>query len=188
MHALVLLLALAAGGADVYRWIDADGQVHLSDRPVPGAQRIEVAVPRPATSPPDMGQSQGTFGAAADEPAAPVRYQGLTIASPRQDEVLWNIEGQLNVEAAVQPVLLPGHALRFYLDGRMTEAPPGITAIQVPEVYRGEHTLRVEVLNEAGQRLAESPTVRFFVRQTSLENPANNPAANPVPLPALPRP
>lgn len=184
MHALFLLLALATGGADVYRWIDADGQVHLSDRPVPGAERVEVAVPRPATAPQDAGPSQGTFSAAADQPEAAVRYQGLTITSPRQDEVLWNIEGQLNAEAAVQPALLPGHALRFYLDGRMTEAQPGVTGIQLPEVYRGEHTLRVEVVNEAGQSLVESPTVRFFVRQTSLENPV----VNPVPLPAPRRP
>ena len=41
---LGLFAALAAGvathAAVVYKWVDADGVVHLSDQPVPGAERI----------------------------------------------------------------------------------------------------------------------------------------------------
>jgi hypothetical protein len=38
-----LLAALAAQAAVVYRWVDADGVVHYSDQPVPGAQKIITA-------------------------------------------------------------------------------------------------------------------------------------------------
>lgn len=40
----VLPGAIHAGG--VYRWADANGSVHYSDQPAPGAQTIRIAVPR----------------------------------------------------------------------------------------------------------------------------------------------
>lgn len=114
----------------------------------------------------------------ADEPPAPAdRYQSLTITSPAQEQVLWNIEGQLDVAAAVQPPLQPGHALQFTLDGRTVLADPGTTRVQFPEVFRGEHSLQVAVVDAQGVTLVASPTTRFFVRQTALPNPV--PAARP---------
>ncbi|MGH8496057.1 MAG: DUF4124 domain-containing protein [Gammaproteobacteria bacterium] len=40
---LILLSAAATiAAADVYRWVDADGQVHYSDRPARNAERLDV--------------------------------------------------------------------------------------------------------------------------------------------------
>src|SRR5687767_6430122 len=39
---LVLLGASALAQADVYRWVDARGEVHYSDRWVPGSELIKV--------------------------------------------------------------------------------------------------------------------------------------------------
>lgn len=51
--ALVVSLALAlaplTAQADVYRWVDATGEEHYSDRPVEGAELIRMTTPRPAT-------------------------------------------------------------------------------------------------------------------------------------------
>lgn len=55
-----LLLALAAQPAladKVYRWVDAHGQVHYSDKPAPNAQEIEIQPPettgaQPESAPP----------------------------------------------------------------------------------------------------------------------------------------
>lgn len=180
MHTLLLLAVLALGGAEVYRWVDADGVVHYSDRPYPGAERIIIeAVPTSG----NLGVPSRTGG---DEPGAPeaagTGYE-LSIQSPTQDEVLWNIEGQLEVAAAVEPSLRPGHQLQVILDGRpVTILPPGITRTRLSEVFRGTHTVAVEVLDEAGTSLGRSPAVPFVVRQTSVQNPVN-----PVPPPA-PRP
>ena len=72
----------------------------------------------------------------------------------------------------VTPALQPGDGLRLYLDGKQQELPAGSTETQLQEVYRGVHTLKAEVANEAGTVLIESPTVSFMVRQTSILNPA----------------
>ncbi len=173
MQALFAFLALALGGADVYRWFDADGQAHYSDRPYPGAERVTITVSPPASSAGANGADQTDSNQATeDEEAAPVlRYKSLTITSPAEEQVLWNIDAQLEVVAAVQPALQPDHVMRFYLDGRMVPAGPGATQAKFPEVFRGEHSLRVEVVDSKGETLVSSPTTTFFVRQAAVRAP-----------------
>ena len=174
MHALFAFLALVLGSANVYRWVDADGQAHYTDRPQPGAEQITITVSPPASSPANGAAPDASTQATDNAKPAPVpRYESLTITSPAGDQVLWNIEGQVEVEAAVTPELQPGHVLRFYLDGRMALAEPGASRTLFSEVFRGEHSLRVEVADEAGRTLVSSPTSQFFVRQTAV------PRANP---------
>ncbi len=175
MQRLLLLLALAPvvlpAAVDVYRWTDANGTTHYSDRPQPGAERVTVQVQPPASG---SGRDVAPAADPANEdqrPEAVARYQSLTITSPAQEETLWNIEGQLDVAAAVQPALQPGHALRFSLDGRTATAPPGSNQTRFPEVFRGEHSLQVAVVDAEGRVLISSPPIRFFVRQTALPNP-----------------
>jgi hypothetical protein len=178
MHTLLLLAVLALGGAEVYRWVDADGVVHYSDRPHPGAERVIIQAA------PTSGNLAVPSRSSRREPenpeAAGTGYE-LSIQSPTQDEVLWNIEGQLEVAAAVEPSLRPGHQLQVILDGRpVTTLPPGITRTRLSEVYRGTHTVAVEVLDESGNSLVRSPAVPFVVRQTSIQNPVN-PITPPTP-------
>lgn len=67
--AIVVCLGLVAGAAahaDVYRWVDARGEVHYSDRWVPGSERIKV----------DRGRASG------ERPAADAAPRGAGDQSP----------------------------------------------------------------------------------------------------------
>jgi len=189
MQALFVFLALALGSADVYRWVDANGQAHYSDRPERGAERITITVTAPASNPVRSGSSNNDAQAQDEEsPPLVTGYQSLTITRPTQEQVLWNIEGQLDVAAQAQPGLQPGHALRFYLDGRIMLAAPGATTTRFQEVFRGEHTLRVDAVDAAGREMISSPTIRFYVRQTAIQQPAPRPPPVPTPQPRRPGP
>lgn len=172
MRLLILLtvfVAATVAATEVYRWVDADGQVHYSDQWQPGAERVRItttpglSAPRPAEP---TGDEQTPTPVTTGSP-----YRLLDIASPAQEEVLWNIEGQLRVSLQLQPALQPGHELRLYLDGQQQDIPPGSTSVQLSEVFRGVHTLRAEVVDEQGTVLIASPTRTFVVRQTSIANP-----------------
>lgn len=167
-----LLVAMSAGATDVYRWVDTNGQAHYSDQWQPGAEKIRITTSSAA----DAGaiEPKANAGNAGDTNPTGIpgrRYESLEIARPAQEEVLWNIEGQLPVSVRVTPALQPGDGLRLYLDGKQQELPAGSTETQLQEVYRGVHTLKAEVANQAGTVLIESPTVSFMVRQTSILNP-----------------
>lgn len=164
MQVLCAFFFLAMGTVDVYRWVDADGQTHFSDRAQPGAEVLAI----PTGSPESSGQSVVQTAGESQAPEPAFNYQSLTITSPTSEEVLWNIEGQLEVAAATQPELQPGHTLQFYLDGLKLTADQGSSQASYREVYRGRHTLRAEVLDQSGTVVAQSSLTTFFVNQTAL--------------------
>ena len=174
MRALVLGLALViagfsaiAAGTELYRWVDEDGVVHYSDRPREGADRVTIQPPQTFTPPP--------IPAAASTPAegegeASI-YEELSIASPEEEETLWNIEQQMRVTLSVKPAVQQGHRFALFLDGQRVEGVPArATDFVISGVHRGEHTLRAVVEDEAGTELARSQTRRFYV-QRGTQNP-----------------
>ena len=166
---LLGLLALPFAAADeAYVWTDDDGVVHYSDRPMPGARRIELTDPN--TSQPLVRQrddaDQPGDGQEPAEDTAPFRYESFDIVSPGAEDTLWNIEGVLNVTMALSPPLQAGHQVRVYFDGspQMVSG----TSAQLQEVWRGVHNLQAEVLDETGKMLIRSQTNRFYVQQTTV--------------------
>ena len=169
----IFLLAgvLVAGSllAEAYRWVDSDGVVHYSDRPQPGAEKIELPEAnttdmrryetRPRNTEPDASTDAATAGGFT-------RYETFSITSPAAEETLWNIEGVLTVSLALSPVLQPGHQVRVYFDGQ-----PQIvegTNFQLQEVWRGVHNIQAEVLDPTGKLMIRSQPNRFYVQQNTV--------------------
>ena len=171
--ALAALLVASAVLAQAYRWVDEDGVVHFSDRPHPGAERIELQGSRPATAAPrtrapTRNFSTGIEPQAEAEPAdAPFSYESLTITVPGAEETLWNIESVLNVSLDLQPSLRTGHRVRVFFNGEENMM-SGSTSFQVQEVYRGVHNIQVEVVDESGALMIRSQPNRFYVQQNSI--------------------
>jgi hypothetical protein len=166
----VLLGLLAAAGAlaEAYTWTDADGIVHYSDRPEPGARVIDLgtkdhARPSPATRP-SAGSTDSDTNSAEPEPAT--GYTSIEIASPAAEETLWNIAGTLNVSIALSPTLRPGHQVRLYFDG--APQPVSGTNVTLQEVWRGVHNLQAEVVDETGKLVVRSRPSRFYVQQNTV--------------------
>jgi hypothetical protein len=158
------LLAAASAHADAYTWTDEDGVVHYSDRPNPGAKRIDLfesgaTRPRPTPRRVDADSDEDTA-------AAGFSYQKLEISSPVAEETLWNIETVLNVSLTLSPTLRPGHQVRVYFDGKQQMASSANFRLQV--VHRGAHNLQVEIIDETGKLMIRSLTSRFYVQQTSV--------------------
>lgn len=171
MRSLILLLGLlagAAGATNVYRWVDENGQVHFSDRPAEGAEVLKVPEAQTFSAPP--APVRVPRPSAPDE--APPRYESLEIVRPAQEEVLWNIEGQLEVSLQLQPRLRQGDRIELYLDDQRVEGlRPGSLQVRLSEVYRGVHVLKAEVRDSQGTLLIASQPRTFAVQQTSIQNP-----------------
>ena len=164
----------AALGATVWTWVDENGVRHYTDRPVEGAERIELGEVQgfPAPRRPSVESS----GEQPEDTAPP--YERLTIVQPEQTETLWNIEGTLEVTVALEPSLMAGHVVDLYLDGERQYLDRRQLSFTVEGVYRGVHSLQAVVLNARGEELMRSAPRDFVVQQTSLLNP-NNPRTSP---------
>jgi len=171
---LILLSALlgsAASAAPAWTWVDAEGTRHYSDRPVPGAEKVELigaqgfgATGRAARAP-RTGDTAGVPGAA---------YQAIEVVSPAEQETLWNIGTSLPVQVRFQPALQTGHRYDLLYDGQRRNLNTATARVTLPDVFRGEHTLQVVVIDSAGAEVMRSPARVFFVQQTSTLNPNRN--------------
>ncbi len=165
----ILLLATPAFGA-AYKWVDENGQVHYSDRPIQGAQEIQLPAAPSVTRPRQAAPSPAAESAAA-APSETEGYQRIRITSPTQQATLWNIEGNLDVTVEVAPRLRPGHRVAVNLDGSLVDLRPSGLSFQVPNVFRGVHTLEAVILDPRGDVLIRSDPVTIMVQQTSILNP-----------------
>ena len=176
---LMLLSALsgtAASAAPAWTWVDAEGTRHYSDRPVPGAQQVELAGAQGfgTTARAPRTRADGEGGAAGVPGAA---YQSIEVVSPAEQETLWNIGTSLPVQVRFQPALQPGHRYDLLFDGQRRNVNTATPRVTLPDVFRGEHTLQVVVIDSAGEEIMRSPARVFFVQQTSTQNP-NSRAGN----------
>ncbi|MDJ0748076.1 MAG: DUF4124 domain-containing protein [Woeseiaceae bacterium] len=165
---LLGLLAVPCALADeAYVWTDEEGVVHYSDRPHPGAKRVELQAPNTSQSPaPRRSTVDSARRDDAAEPAPTFSYESLEFTSPEPEETLWNIEGRLNVRLALTPALQQGHQIRVLFDGNPTIV--NTTSFRIEEVWRGAHSLQAEVLDEAGNMMIRSSLNRFYVQQSTV--------------------
>jgi hypothetical protein len=176
---LLLGLAVAAGAAEVWRWKDADGVVHYSDQPRPGAERVIIGeAPKPSgTGPPPPPPA-----VARREPRpAPFSYARCEVVSPAADETLHGVQ-QVTVTLAVEPALRTGHRVEVLMNGAAIPGwPPELTRYTIPEVFRGSHTLQVRIYDENGVEVCSGPSLTFHLRQTSVLAPGRGVRIQPAP-------
>ncbi len=170
---LILLSAFfgtPATGAPAWTWVDANGTVHFSDRPVPGARQLELGGAQPIGSVPPPAVRSAPRPTNQTTNQARVAYQ-IEIVSPAEQETLWNTGGMVSVELRSSPALQPGHRYDLVLDGQRRDLNTTSSRVDLTEVFRGAHTLQVAVIDGAGAELSRSSTRTFFVQQTSVQNP-----------------
>ena len=175
MNKWLILLCLfwsAAQAAPVYRWVDENGRVNYSDRPGPGAVRMELTTGARA---PSVGlSSPGPQSSAVETQALDGgEYETFAVIRPSPQETLWGTGGRVEIAIGIAPDLLPFHRLGVYLDGVLTGLQTRATRFEIPDVHRGEHTLQAVILDEQDNELLQSAPVTFFVQQTSIHYPRN---------------
>jgi hypothetical protein len=165
-----LLAAWAAQAAVVYKWVDADGVVHYSDQPVPGAEKIVTAGrsslngSSAAASPVNSNPNQARTGAAAQ-----ARPAAITLVSPQPEQNFFNNE-PINV-ALSQPELKAEESVTWHLNGKELDQPPTATQFVLPNPGRGTFAIAATITNQTTGEVESTPSVTFYVHEPSLLSP-----------------
>ncbi|MDZ7826449.1 MAG: hypothetical protein U5R48_11020 [Gammaproteobacteria bacterium] len=167
------LLGVTAGAAapdddSIHRSEGADGVPVFSDRAVDGSRPVQlspantfdaVEIPR-ADREPDRGSgtrtTKATYEVTIDSPGAeaPVRANG----------------GIVEVTASVEPAPASGDRMELLMDGAVVaESRDG--SFRVENVDRGEHRIRVRVVDGNGNVHGESPSQVIYVLRRSVLAP-----------------
>ena len=174
---LVLLPLLAAAQQKIYKQVHPDGSVSFSDEPM-SDEAEEIELPPLSVVETDGAQpSRSSAAAAAEEeddattePA--VVYTQMQFTSPRPEENIWGTGGQVLAAVATLPPLATGHRIRYVLDGTIITETRS-TRVALADVFRGEHSLGADIIDETGRVLKSAPTVVFHMKQQSVLNPSN---------------
>ena len=164
LFCILMLLALPSL-AQVYTYIDAEGNRVFTDKPRSGnAERVELA---PSNSMPAM-----------QTPAAPVitqaplepaqRYNLLRILVPQPDATIRDSAGNLIVSINSEPGLYPQHSYRLLMDGQPVGEAGSSPVFPLENIDRGTHQLAVEVIDQAGRIIERPPTQPFHMQRISL--------------------
>jgi hypothetical protein len=182
MKRILILLFLFAcqAHAEIYKSINADGEVVYSDTPTKGAEKVKMPALPTYTPPPLPASSYSP----AETQEKKDFYETFAFVSPVNDETVRNNLGILNIEAKLTPALQGrlGHRVQFYLNGEPYGKPVGKTSMTISNLDRGEYTLSAAVLDSGGTALITTADVVVHMKRHSILNPPNAPP--PTQLPA----
>ncbi|MDH3642143.1 MAG: DUF4124 domain-containing protein [Gammaproteobacteria bacterium] len=184
----------AMADKQIFKTTDADGNVVFTDVPPraqESAEKIDLLAPN------SFGTEQPGIATASDRPrrsergddeqpvVAPV-YQSLTIMTPGDQANVRENAGNVDVQAAIEPGLHPGHSLRLLLD----EVPAGSAGegpvFSLTNVDRGTHTLKAEIVDSSGAVIFTSDPSTFHLQRYSKLTAPNRPKPTPKPKPKPP--
>ena len=164
---LCLLFIAQAASAQVYTYIDAEGNRVFTDKPrSSNAERVMLAPSNSA----QMSQPQPTVRMAPPPAVSKptVHYQVLRILVPEPDASIHNGSGDMIVTLNSEPGLLPGHSYRLLLNGEPQGETSRSPVFSLQHVDRGTHQLVAEIIDSAGLIVERTPAQPFHMHRMTL--------------------
>lgn len=154
---------------ELWTWRDANGVVHFSDTPGPGAKRVDLVV----TGPPSGGATAAaTASTPAPPPAATVTtYNLLEIWQPENGASFFDADATVNVRIRSEPVLAEGDTLRLFLDGMRVEGADNLLDYTFENLERGTHSITATIRDAKGVEKIRSQPVVFYMKQNTIIAP-----------------
>lgn len=177
LFAILMATVAAPAAADVYRWVDDQGQVHFSDEPHDGAEPVDVGEPTVVDSLPtpqgadpkddaDGGGDDSDSGT-GDGAAAQTQWR-IAIAAPSDEATVRDNQGKLQLVLDVRPRLSEDQRILVLVDGSpYRQGPFTSTDITLSGLDRGAHELQALLRDDGGRVLARSATVTVYLHQAS---------------------
>lgn len=162
-----ILLPLTASSA-IYKYIDENGRVAYSDKPVAGADQIKVqrAPERSQKLAKDDGDdSDENIGVDGDV----ARYESLRILNPEPNQSINDQSGTVQVILLPTPALSRSHEIVINVDGKDISRGRH-SSLSLTNLTRGSHSVSGRIVDAEGYNMIESGTVTFHVRKTGQDD------------------
>jgi hypothetical protein len=165
------LVPPAAHALVVYKWTDAQGVVHFSDQPVPGAEKIFTSsAPGHAGI---LGQTAGPTSAPATAQKPPTALSGATVAitSPAPQQTFTG-EGSVPVALSITPAMKPSWTIVWSLNGaQVPNQAPDAVSFTLTDLARGVYTVEAIVTDPGTGETKSAEAVTFNVMRPSVLSP-----------------
>lgn len=165
---LCLMLLSFSAAAQVYTYIDAEGNRVFTDKPkASNAKRVEL--PTTNTMPvPGQESAKAPVAKIVESTEPHALYQLLRILVPQPDATVRSNNGDLIVSATSEPGLQPGHRYRLLVDGLVAGDAGTSPVFPLNNLDRGTHQLSVEVIDDQDRTVERTPNQPVHILRTSL--------------------
>lgn len=156
-----LCLPVKATSTKVYVWVDENGKVVYSDTPRPGAEEVQV-------------KDKNIIPSNIDTSILDIKPKVLEdkfdveITQPSNNQTIRDNTGSLLVQGRIKPLFKQGHKIRLLIDNSPFGSPQSYALFRLSNIDRGEHSLKLELLNDKGKVIASSTPVTFYMHRASL--------------------
>jgi hypothetical protein len=165
------LVPFAAQAVVVYKWTDAQGVVHFSDQPVPGAEKVlSSSAPEHAGI---LGQTAPASAAPQTKPKTDRTLSAakIAIASPAPDQTFTGGES-VPVSLSLDGDLKPSWTVVWSLNGAQVPGQaPTATSFTLTDLPRGVYTIEATVTDAGTGESKSADAVTFNVMRPSVLSP-----------------
>ena len=167
---LFSLLTAPALADEIYMEVDENGVPVFSDTRVSDdSEPVQLREPTTYSEPTNKPMSQRELDKLREieeKAKAPPKYK-LKITSPENDSAIRDNAGNLSVTVSISPKLLITHKAQLLLDGAEVKSLRGSGTVELTEVDRGTHTLKVQITDLDGKVIASSKPVQVTLHRFS---------------------
>lgn len=158
---VVIAMPVHAGQAKVYVWRDENGVLVFSDSPRAGAEEAKIKdnslnMPSVDTSVLDI------------KPQIIEDKYDVVISQPEANATIRDNSGSVYIAGGIKPIFKRGHRIQLFLDGNPHGKPQTHSMFALRNVDRGEHQIKMELIDEKGKVIASSESITFYMHRTSV--------------------
>ena len=157
-----LATPVTAATAKIYVWRNETGVLVFSDSPKPGAEEVK-------TKPGNIIQSRVSVDTEVLDitPQEIVEEYKIAITNPKNNATIRDNTGSIYIEGAIKPRFKPGLQVQLVIDDTPHDKPQKHSMFSLRNVHRGEHKIKMLLLDEKGKLIASSPSITFYMHRAA---------------------
>ena len=162
----LLIIALAApvhpSTAKIYVWRNENGVLVFSDSPRPGAEEVRI-------KPGNIIQASTSLDTSVLDinPQKTTEQYEISISTPKNNATIRDNTGSIYIAGGIKPRFKSGLEVQLILDGKPHQKPQTHSMFSLRNIDRGEHKIKMLLLDEKGKVIASSESVTFYMHRAS---------------------
>jgi len=143
-------------------WRNEKGVLVFSDTPRPGAEEVK-------TKPGNVIKSSSSLNTSVLDikPKAIAEDYQVVITHPKDNATIRDNTGSVYVSGGIKPIFKRGLKIQLLLDDKPYQKPQTHSMFSLKNVDRGEHKIKMQLLNEKGKVIALSKAVTFYMHRAT---------------------
>jgi len=162
---LILTLTCTTAFAEMYKWIDEDGNISYSDQPpYKGAETLDA--PQISTTPAVKTPPGKTSKEEDEADKNETKYSYFKITSPENDATIRDNNGNFSIAMNSKPALdtAAGHYISILIDGKSVKKQSSTTA-SFSNIDRGTHKISAQIKNKNNKVVRRTPTITLHLHR-----------------------